>query len=66
MSAAEIIEQIKQLSEDDRQKVREFFLDAQSENSPEESVKYIPREVLEKTSDEIFKKHEKLFRKLAE
>jgi len=66
MSAAEIIEQLKQLPESDRQKVREFLLD-DGAASPEgnklsdEAIQYIPRDVLEKTAEEIFTKHEKLF-----
>ena len=70
MSAAEIIEQINHLDETERRKVLDYLLEGSARNAPaefeEEPVKYIPRELLEKTADEIFTKHETLFRKLAE
>ena len=70
MSAAEIIEQIKQLSEDDRHKVREFLLNGHFEHATEkiaeEPVKYATDAEFEKASTEVFKKYDNLFRKLAE
>ena len=66
MSAAEIIEQIKRLPPEEKQVVREFFVAEASEEQGAPSVKYINRKDLERTSAEIFKKHERLFRKLAQ
>lgn len=65
MSAAEIIEQIKRLPLEEQQQVREF-LQAKEQNAVEPPVEYIPRSDLERTAKEIFKKHETLFRKLAQ
>jgi hypothetical protein len=65
MNAAEIIEQIKRLPPEEKKEVREF-LNGESVDSGEPSVQYIPRADLERSAKEIFKKHETLFRKLAQ
>ena len=66
MSAAEIIEQIKQLPPDEKQAVREFCIAEADKERAVPTLKYVDRKELERTSAEIFKKHERLFRKLAQ
>ena len=66
MSAAEIIEQIKRLPPEEQRQVQEFVNAKEASPPAQTSVEYIPRADLERTSEEIFTKHETLFRKLAQ
>ena len=64
MSAVEVIEQFKNLPQDEQAKVKEFF-----NGSPESSSQSPKREVDEefkKIADHVFTKNAELFRKLAQ
>jgi hypothetical protein len=65
MSATEIIEQIKNLSAEEREQVKEYF-DADMTDNLSKAVDYVPRAALEKSADKIFNNYEKLFQKLAQ
>lgn len=70
MSAAEIIEQIKQLPAEEKRAVYRF-VNADSSAAPqctegEAQALPMPRNLLEKVSDEIFDDYQNLFRKLAQ
>jgi hypothetical protein len=63
MSAVEIIEQIKRLPPEEKRQVQEFLNHGNSGSSIDENI---PRADLERSAKEIFRKHETLFRKLAQ
>ena len=67
MSAAEIIEQIKALSPEERQQVASF-IHATEQNEPAQgsSVRYADNEKFEAVVERVFEKHAALFKKLAE
>ena len=65
MSAAEIIEQIKRLPAEDQQKIRQFINSGGAQPAAK-SVEFIPRTDFESAANEIFKKYDMLFRKLAQ
>jgi hypothetical protein len=62
MSAAEIIEQIKQLPPKEREQVKEFF----TANGEPDAVKYAADATFKKAADEVFTKYDNLLRKLAQ
>jgi hypothetical protein len=62
VSAAEIIEQIKQLPPEEQRQVKEFL---GSKGEPE-GVKYADDAAFKKASDEVFAKYDNLLRKLAQ
>ena len=64
MRAAEIIEQIKLLTPEERRKVRDFVNSEAFQRAME--CKYVSRDKLERTAAEVFQKYDTLFRKLAE
>jgi len=65
MSAAEIIEQIKQLPPEELRVVKQF-VNADARGSSSVGVEYINREDLERSAKQIFSEHQELFRKLAQ
>jgi hypothetical protein len=65
MSAAEVIELIKQLPPDEKEQVHSYVLSGTDTVSPREP-RYIPTAEVERTAAEIFEKHADLFRKLAQ
>jgi hypothetical protein len=70
MSAKEIIEELKRLPESDRQKVREYLQVSQTVEGTsqlsEDPAQYASDSEFEKAADEVFKKYDNLFRKLAQ
>ena len=67
MSAVEIIEQIKALPREERQRVVEFVRDADGNESADlPSVRYADDVAFAAVADRVFEKHDELFRKLAE
>lgn len=64
MSAAEIIEQIKQLPPEDKQAVHDFVMSPEFQSSG--PVQYIPEDQFMRAAEEIFDKYDNLFRKLAQ
>jgi hypothetical protein len=67
MSAVEIIEQIKALPREERQRVIEFARNADcDEPASQPSVRYADDAAFEAATDRVFEKHAELFRKLAE
>jgi hypothetical protein len=64
MSAAEIIEQIKALSVEDKAKVAEFLRACSSEQAPA-ALRIMEDSVFKKAADATFSKHDELLKKLA-
>ena len=62
MNAAEIIQEIARLPETEQGKVVEFVEGLKDTKQ----VRYIDSAAVEKTADEVFRKHAPLFEKLAE
>jgi hypothetical protein len=67
MSAAEIIEQIKALSPEEREEVASFFR-TEDTNEPAggSPVRYVSDETFKSVAKSVFEKHDELFKKLAE
>jgi RNase H-fold protein (predicted Holliday junction resolvase) len=65
MSAAEIIEQIKELSAEDKAKVAEFLRDLAANRDGSE-IKYVDPEKASVIADRVFEENADLFRKLAQ
>jgi hypothetical protein len=65
MSATEVIEQIKQLSAEDQQKVAAFLDDLKATGSSANSNDKVD-ESFKRVTDEIFTTNAELFRKLAQ
>jgi hypothetical protein len=66
MSAAELIEQIKALPREERQRVIEFIREAdRRESAAQPSVRYADEAAFEAALDRTFEKHDELFKKLA-
>lgn len=67
MSAAEVIEQIKTLSEDDRREVVAFVEQfATEEKSAFDGVRTISHDVFAKAKAAVFQKHDDVLRRLAQ
>ncbi len=76
MNAAEIIEMIKKLSPEEKAEVVAFLKNAEAgetgkdfraeEAATERKVRYISKEKFEEIVPKVFKKHEELFRRLAQ
>jgi hypothetical protein len=67
MSAVEIIEQIKALPREERQRVAEFVRNADLDESTDQpSVRYADDTAFEAALDRTFEKHDELFKKLAQ
>ena len=68
MSAAEIIEQIKSLSPEERREVVEFVRSTENGavTSSGGTVRYADDSQFEAAVDRVFEKHAELFKKLAE
>jgi len=67
MSAAEIIEQIKALSPEERSEVIAFVRSTENDDAKTDgAVRYSDDESFEAVADRVFEKHAELFKKLAE
>jgi hypothetical protein len=64
MSAAEIIELIKELPPEERAKLREYFSKEPCPSARE--IRYVPAAEAERIAEAVFTKHSELFRRLAE
>jgi len=62
VSAAEVIEQIKALSADEKARVIDFVTELQRVNS---DIRYATDEEFNAAADEVFRKHSELLRRLA-
>ena len=65
MSAAEVINLIRTLSEEDRLEVLRAVTEMKSE-VPATTVRYLDTAKAERIAEQIFTEHEELFRKLAQ
>jgi hypothetical protein len=67
MSAAEIIEQIKALSPEERQEVVSFIRTAENdEPAATSTVRYMDDRTFDAVAERVFERHAELFKKLAE
>lgn len=66
MSAAEVIEQIKQLPEQERAEVAEFVRDFTPAEGSAPAVRFIGRAEAREASDKIFEDYDELFQRLAQ
>jgi hypothetical protein len=66
VSAAEIIEQIKALPAEERDKVFHFVLNGSDRPSAAAQVRYATDEQFDAAMDRVFENHEELLRKLAQ